>query len=276
MEIPVRNGDNTNDGSFSLLELRDRVVIMMSFKQLVTEAQIRKAWETWKEKGDGKEETLWRTLAQEPDVDRDQIFACAAEVYAFDEATIKPDTPQFVKSLEDVFSTEQWQALGSMSLVPIWHEGKTRTWILATFDPTNPSIKKRSKELKLKNYELRYAPEATIKEIIASSFPQNIKNEYLERVAEGFDGFDLGASYEQAEGGLIDEDALEAEIGRSTLINLFEATLLEAVRRGVSDIHIFSGTKPRSRNSFPNRWSARVLAQGNTGAPGVFPGGGQR
>ena len=40
--------------------------------------------------------------------------------------------------------------------------------------------------------------------------------------------FDLGTSYDQntASTGIVDEEALEAEIGRSTLINLFEATLL--------------------------------------------------
>ncbi len=37
----------------------------------------------------------------------------------------------------------------------------------------------------------------------------------------------------------LDEDALEAEISRSKLINLFEASLMEAVRQAVSDIHLF-------------------------------------
>jgi type IV pilus assembly protein PilB len=55
---------------------------------------------------------------------------------------------------------------------------------------------------------------------------------------------DLGTSFEE-EGGLIDEAALEAEISRSTLINLFEATLLEATRRGASDIHVFPNPQRR-------------------------------
>jgi len=37
----------------------------------------------------------------------------------------------------------------------------------------------------------------------------------------------------------VDQDALDAEINRSVLINLVEASLLEAVRLGASDIHIF-------------------------------------
>jgi len=38
---------------------------------------------------------------------------------------------------------------------------------------------------------------------------------------------------------MIDEEALEAEMSRSNLINLFEASLIEAVRLGASDIHFF-------------------------------------
>ena len=36
----------------------------------------------------------------------------------------------------------------------------------------------------------------------------------------------------------MDEQALEAEINKSALVNLFEGCLVEAVRRGVSDVHV--------------------------------------
>ncbi|MDA0875367.1 MAG: GspE/PulE family protein [Bacteroidetes bacterium] len=52
------------------------------------------------------------------------------------------------------------------------------------------------------------------------------------------DAFDLGMSYDDDDV-MLDEDALEAEISRSKLINLFEAALVEATRQGVSDIHIY-------------------------------------
>jgi type IV pilus assembly protein PilB len=55
--------------------------------------------------------------------------------------------------------------------------------------------------------------------------------------------FDLGASLDDPERNLFDEDALDAEINRSALINLFEATLKEAVRQGASDIHIFPNAR---------------------------------
>ncbi|MFK7844843.1 MAG: hypothetical protein AB8G77_06040, partial [Rhodothermales bacterium] len=53
---PVLQGDGNNASAvseeFSLLELRDRVVIMMSFKQLVSIEKIEHAWRQWKEGGE--------------------------------------------------------------------------------------------------------------------------------------------------------------------------------------------------------------------------------
>ena len=84
---------------FSLLELRDRVVIMMSFKQLVSIEKIEHAWRQWKEGGEiASADTLWRVLAKDPDLNKDEIYACAAEVYAFDEGKIGPETYNFVLS----------------------------------------------------------------------------------------------------------------------------------------------------------------------------------
>jgi type IV pilus assembly protein PilB len=69
-------------------------------------------------------------------------------------------------------------------------------------------------------------------------FPR--RNEFLDRISDSDENaFDLGATYEHKEDQVVDEEQLDAEINRSSLINLFEASLLEAVRLGASDIHMF-------------------------------------
>jgi type IV pilus assembly protein PilB len=225
------------EDDFSKVELKDRVVIMLLFKQQATMAQIERNWQRWRKlAGENHSEALWRVLAEDPELERERIFACAAEVYAFDDAVITPETSRFIKKIESVFSPQQWELLGNQYLLPIARSGTG--WTFATFDPTHPDMGQTLRKIGLPNYELQYAPEVVVKGLIKDVFPQHVRNEFLERVAQGSHAFDLGAQYEQ-EQGLIDEDALEAEIGRSTLINLFEATLLEAVRRGASDIHIF-------------------------------------
>ncbi len=99
-----------------------------------------------------------------------------------------------------------------------------------------PRINSLVHDLDVGRFELRYASETSILGLLDEIFPR--KNEYLERIEDDTMAFDLGTSYEE-KAEAIDEDALEAEISRSKLINLFEASLIEAVRQGVSDIHVF-------------------------------------
>ncbi len=230
---------STNE-EFSLLDLRDRVVIMLSFKQLVSTEKIQNAWRQWKEGGEiAAADSLWRVLAKDPELNADEIYACAAEVYAFDNGKITPQTYSFVQTQKEAFSEIAWKMFAEHHLAPIGRDGNT--WFFASHDPTNNKVSRILRGCGVKNYELRFVPESDIITLIAEGFPIIEKNEYLDLVEKGEDSaLDLGTSFEQTRSnGLVDEDALEAEIGRSSLINLFEATILEAVRKGVSDIHIF-------------------------------------
>ena len=224
---------------FSVLNLRDRVVILMSFKQLVTVEKIEATWRKWKEDGEiDAPDTLWRVLAKDPEIDRDEVYACAAEVYSFSEAQVGAETVAFLKQNEKSFSESIWKIFRDHSIVPIDKKGEV--WTFGSFDPSHKKVPRLLRGSGIKKFELFFVRESSLEMLIVEGFPENTKNEYLERAEEGLDAFDLGTSYEeQSSGGLVDEEALEAEIGRSTLINLFEATLLEAVRRGISDVHIF-------------------------------------
>ena len=111
--------------------------------------------------------------------------------------------------------------------------------VFITHDPTRPDVHRMMQQLRLERFELRYAPEKVVTGLIHEAFPR--KNEFLERLDE-HDAFDMGISYDESND-LIDEEALEAEISRSKLINLFEATLVEAVRQDASDVHIWPNAK---------------------------------
>ncbi|MDZ4122219.1 MAG: ATPase, T2SS/T4P/T4SS family, partial [Candidatus Cloacimonadaceae bacterium] len=67
-----------------------------------------------------------------------------------------------------------------------------------------------------------------------------VKNEFLELLEEaGLVVVEDGTSG----GDGLDEQALDEEINKSLLVNLFEGALIEAVRRDCSDIHIIPGGK---------------------------------
>ena len=257
-----------NDDEFSVLNLRDRVVIMMSFKQLVTAEKIESVWRKWKEGGEiDAPDTLWRVLARDPEVDRDEVYACAAEVYSFVEAEVGASTIAFIKSHHETFKENVWKIFADHELVPIKKSGEK--WLFGSYDPSHKKIIGLLRGSGIKNFEICFVRESQLQMLITEAFPQYSKNEYMDRVEEGLDAFDLGTSYDVDGGtGLVDEEALEAEIGRSTLINLFEATLLEAVRRGISDVHIFPNKDRQIEIHFRidgqlERWHVekRVLAE---------------
>ena len=81
----------------------------------------------------------------------------------------------------------------------------------------------------LERFELCFAPGTVVRRVLEEAFPR--KNVFLERLHESDHAstFDLGMSFESGQKTLLDEDALEAEISRSSLINLVEAILVEAV-----------------------------------------------
>jgi len=229
----------------SLAEMRnkDRVLSRLLSTGIVRESQIRVAWEEWtKMRKEGLRAPLWRVLTLNSEINRELIYSEAAKVYAFDAANIdEAGTLSFLQEIADFFTEEQWDQMIEYFILPVAQEkepyrGELR-WIFATHDPTRPEVHRLLQQLLLKRFELRYAPENVIASLITEAFLS--KNEYLERLNDDPMAFDLGTSYDNTENQLIDEDALEAEISRSTLINLFEASLVDAVHKGASDLHIF-------------------------------------
>ncbi len=221
--------------------LRDRVVDSLLDKEVVTQAQVREAQQQWRKQGE--HETLWRVLAGNPKVDREAVFAEAARIYAFRHEEVNDQRPDraFARRVIDSFSKEHRDQLLALRLLPLEYEIDSQRGVLkllfATHDPTRPETLRFVHGLKLDHFELCYAPEKAIAPLLGDLFPR--RNEFLERLDLDDQAFDLGASYEERGGQLVDEEALDAEINRSALINLFEASLVESVRMGASDIHLF-------------------------------------
>ncbi|HYE58900.1 MAG TPA: ATPase, T2SS/T4P/T4SS family [Rhodothermales bacterium] len=225
---------------------RDRIVLALLRRRLVTEAQVDEALRRQHERG--LRDATWRILTEVQGVDRETVFAEAARTYAFPVAEVGDGRPgaEFVRSVMATFPEEKREQLLKLNVLPFSCDlepvtGAVRLAFI-THDPTRPEVHRLMQALKVERFELHYAPESAVASAILEAYPR--RNEFLERMQEGGGmAMDLGTSFEQKKEGLIDEDALEAEIGRSTLINLFEATLVEAVRQGASDIHIYPNAR---------------------------------
>lgn len=249
--LPANRGDQrlaTQGKSLDIEALRtkDRVVGILLKKQIVTMSQVYEAQKV-KERESSKE-TLWRILVAMESVDSDAVFEEAARIYAFPVADTKDKLDaKFVRSVMETLSEENRDRLLNLHLVPFESESEPQSGavklVFITHDPMRTEVRKVMKELKLDRFDLYYAPKSAVESVIIEAFPR--KNEFLERVKEDPMAFDLGMSYDESAAEIIDEDALEAEISRSSLINLFEATLVEAVRQGASDVHIYPNAKKR-------------------------------
>ncbi|MFK7844787.1 MAG: GspE/PulE family protein, partial [Rhodothermales bacterium] len=195
---------------------------------------------------ESSKETLWRILVAMESVDSDSVFEEAARIYAFPIADTKDKLDaKFVRSVMETLSEENRDRLLNLHLVPFECETEQQSGtvklVFITHDPMRTEVRRVMKELKLDRFDLYYAPRSAVESVIVEAFPR--KNEFMERILDDPMAFDLGMSYEETE--IIDEDALEAEISRSSLINLFEATLVEAVRQGASDVHIYPNAKKK-------------------------------
>ena len=226
---------------FSPLDLGDRVVISLLFNEVARIEQVERAWVRWKALPDGGAHTqLWRVLAEDPELGREPVFAAAAEAFAFKPTRVtKNSALGCLRRVREEFTPKQWERMQALQLLPV--QGPPQRWVFVTHDPLRTEVHSFLKSLKFPQTDLEYAPESFTTALTAET--ELLRNEYLERVHNSNDSpFEI---VRDAEEKLIDDEALEAEISQSALINLFEAMLVEAVRRGASDIHVFPNPEDR-------------------------------
>ena len=218
----------------------DRVVDMLLRRDAI-EMEVVEAAQKRKEEENRTGAALWRLVAEESGVDKEVVYRTASQIYAFEVADLDehPPDPQFTRSLVEDFGDEYQERLLDLQVVPHRRGSKTQgrsdCVFFVTHDPMRPEVHRVIRSLDLDRFQLQYAPESAVSALVSEAFRR--ENEYLERVEEE-SAVDLGQNFEE-EDSLIDEERLEEEINRSTLINLFEAMLVEAVRDGVSDIHVY-------------------------------------
>lgn len=243
----VSSGDGASvatiqDGTY----IQDRVVTALLQQGHVTRQQVEQAVAFRNQTG--SRAPLWRTLAEQDGVNRDTVFAQAAVTYAFRIAPIEEFEPdvEFIKIVMESLSEDQQDELVRLEVMPYTYMQEPQSnqlkLVFITSNPMRPELQRVMQGLHLERFELCYAPQPVITRVMQEVFPR--RNEFLERIQEsGDDAFDIGVSFETGERSLVDEEALEAEISRSALINLVEALLIESVRLGASDIHIWPNAR---------------------------------
>jgi type IV pilus assembly protein PilB len=183
---------------------------------------------------------LGQILVSEFGADHDAVFREVANLYAFREIYIgdeKVDDGRtgFIRRLIEGLPDQQRDMMIQAKMLPFkYDERQPDKLVLIAADPTDRNLPIVARSFNVKKYEICYVRLKDLQGLMEKIAPA--QNEFLkllkqdEGVRIGDDG--AGADAE------VDEEALEAEISKSALVNLFEGCLVEAVRRGVSDVHI--------------------------------------
>ena len=183
---------------------------------------------------------LGQILVTEFGADHDAVFREVANLYAFREiylADEKVDEARvaFVKKLVDGLTDQQREMMVQAKMLPFkYDERQADKLVIIAADPTDRNLPVVARSFNVKKYEICYVRLKDLQGLMEKIVPA--QNEFLKLLQQEEDVKigDDGTGGEES----VDEDALEAEINKSALVNLFEGCLVEAVRRGVSDVHI--------------------------------------
>lgn len=227
----------------SSLEMTDKIGYLLLKKGIINVDVLEKALRI-KQSDDGKvKRNLAQILVQEFNFDHDTIFRQVAILYAFRELNVKvEDIPENrideMKKMINSYPEDLKKQMLEHCVVPFHYDEKIKDkMILAAADPTDRSITKIAYALNVKKYEVSYIRKKEYQKLIQILVPP--ENEYLKAMEQAPEEINVETAEES-----LDEDALEAEINKSALINLVEGALIEGVHRGASDIHFV----PKSGN----------------------------
>jgi len=178
-------------------------------------------------------------LVQDLGVDHHAVFSQLAKVYAFKEYDFQRDPPDeatcdFVKETLNGLREDIREHVLKKRVLPLkLLDHRQETLLVVTPDPTDREIMDITPHFGYRRPEIYYGRLDTIVALIEQVFPP--KNQFLDVLRESTIPV---AVEEDVASDTFDEAALDAEINQSMLTNLVEGSLVEAVRQGVSDIHI--------------------------------------
>lgn len=189
------------------------------------------------EYGDQTPGALARILEMDLLLPHDQVYGALAKFYSFGEIELDPEklSAKDIKLSREIlakFPEDLKKKLLYHKILPISQNNHSREGLkVVAADPTNKYILDIPKLTSFKKIDVYWCQLATIEELIEKIAPR--KNEFLQLLEES--GRVL--IEEEDTPPELSEQALDEEINKSLLVNLFEGALVDSVRSDASDIH---------------------------------------
>jgi len=218
------------------MNLRRRSGDALVAKGIITEGQLAKALAVQAAEPEAIRRRIGTILCDDFGLDRHTVMREISAFYAFREIgenqdIVTEERVQHIKKIIEGLPRDIVDEMAHRKTIPFRLE--RNALIIATFDPTDPAITQMATQLGFKQFEIAYCRLETLEKILDRVYEK--KNEFLDLLEEI--EYDQGSIAEDE----INEAEIDAEINQSMLNSLVEGMLIEAVRLGVSDIHVVPG-----------------------------------
>ncbi|MGA9119226.1 MAG: GspE/PulE family protein [Bacteroidota bacterium] len=230
------------------LDITDKIGFALLKKGIIDYETLEKSLRVKDSEEKKNRRNLGQILVNDFSADHDAVFREVADLYAFREiylADEKIDQSRidFIRRFVEALPQNVRDMMVQTRMLPLrFDEKQPDKLIIVAADPTDRQIPLIARNFGAKKYEVAYCRMKEVLSLIEQVLPP--ENEFLKQLESS----DVGIQVKEDDEGNVDEEALEAEITKSALINLVEGALVEAVRQGASDIHIIA--KEGNRTEF--------------------------
>ncbi|MFA6469217.1 MAG: ATPase, T2SS/T4P/T4SS family [Bacteroidota bacterium] len=232
------------------IDITDKIGYTLLKKGIIDYETLEKSLRIKESEASKKERrNLGQILVSEFSADHDAVFREVANLYAFREIYIADENIEksridFIRKLVDGLPEGNRELMIQTKMMPLkFDEKQPDKLIIISADPTDRNIPLIARNFNVKKYEVTYCRLKDILNLIEQVIPP--QNEFLKLLEDNQISVETGE--EEAN---VDEDELNAEINKSALANLFEGALVEAVRTGVSDVHIVAAEGKKTNFMF--------------------------
>jgi len=231
------------------IDITDKIGFALLKKGIIDYETLEKSLKVKESEEKKNRRNLGQILVNDFNADHDAVFREVADLYAFREIYLsdeKLDKPKldFIKKNVDGLPSNVRDMLMQTKMLPLkFDEKQPDKLIIIAADPTDRRIPLIARNFGAKKYEVAYCRLKDLQSLFEQVIPP--ENEFLKLLENSQVGIQMKEDEEES---ALDEEALEAEISKSALVNLVEGALVEAVRQGASDIHILA--KEGNRTEF--------------------------
>lgn len=233
------------------IDITDKIGYTLLKKGIIDYETLEKSLRIKENEASKKERrNLGQILVTEFQADHDAVFREVANLYAFREIyladeNIEKNRIDFIRKFIDGLPDGMRELVLTTKMLPLkFDEKQLDKLIIICSDPTDRNIPIIARNFNVKKHEVTYCRLKDLQNLMEQVIPP--QNEFLKLLEDTEVGVVTGEEGDVQ----VDEDELNAEINKSALANLFEGCLVEAVRQGVSDVHIVAAEGKRTNFMF--------------------------